>query len=420
MIILGLTGGIGMGKSTAAAAFRRARIPVFDADAAVHRLQARGGRAVRAIAAAFPGTVRDGAVDRAALRHAVLGKPEALTRLEGILHPMVRQEERAFVARARRRGTRAVVLDIPLLLETGGDRRVDRIVVVSAPRAGADAPHPRPPADERRRHRGSDRAPDAGRGEAAPRGRRDPHRPVAPCVAEGTEPADQGGPSMSRAVLFDTETTGLEPQLGHRVIEVAALELLNDLPTGRHFHALIHPEREIPEDATRIHGFTLADLAGRPRFGEIVDELLEFFGDDKLIAHNAPFDFAFLDAEFGRIGRPSLSATRMIDTLALAKTRFPGMPNSLDALCRRFAIDLSARTTHNALLDCRLLADVYVELTGGRQRGLSLAAEKAAVELVVYTHAGDRTPRPMVPSAAELAAHAAFVARLQNPVWLRP
>lgn len=135
MKILGLTGGMGMGKSTAAAAFRRARIPVFDADAAVHRLQARGGGAVRAIAAAFPGTVRDGAVDRVALRNAVLGKPDALARLERILHPMVEQEERAFVARARRRGNRAVVLDIPLLFETGGDRRVDRVVVVSAPRA---------------------------------------------------------------------------------------------------------------------------------------------------------------------------------------------------------------------------------------------------------------------------------------------
>jgi dephospho-CoA kinase len=135
MKILGLTGGIGMGKSTAAAAFRRARIPVFDADAAVHRLQARGGRAVRTIEAAFPGTVRDGAVDRVALRNAVLGNPSALARLERILHPMVEQEERAFVARARRRGDRAVVLDIPLLFETGGDRRVDRVVVVSAPRS---------------------------------------------------------------------------------------------------------------------------------------------------------------------------------------------------------------------------------------------------------------------------------------------
>ena len=135
MIVLGLTGGIGMGKSTAAAAFRRAHIPVFDADAAVHRMQGRGGKAVRPIAEAFPGTVRDGEVDRVALRQAVLGKPDALTRLEGILHPMVRQEEQAFVARARRHGSRAVVLDIPLLLETGGDKRVDRIIVVSAPRA---------------------------------------------------------------------------------------------------------------------------------------------------------------------------------------------------------------------------------------------------------------------------------------------
>jgi dephospho-CoA kinase len=135
MIVLGLTGGIGMGKSTAAAAFRRAHIPVFDADAAVHRLQARGGRAVRIIGTAFPGTVTNGEVDRAALRRAVLGKPEALTRLEGILHPMVRQEERHFVARARRTGSRGVVLDIPLLLETGGDARVDRVVVVSAPRS---------------------------------------------------------------------------------------------------------------------------------------------------------------------------------------------------------------------------------------------------------------------------------------------
>jgi dephospho-CoA kinase len=135
MKVLGLTGGMGMGKSTAAAAFRRAHIPVFDADATVHQLQARGGRAVRAIEAAFPGTVRDGAVNRGALREAVLGKPDALTRLERILHPIVEQEERAFVGRARRRGSRAVVLDIPLLFETGGDRRVDRIVVVSAPRA---------------------------------------------------------------------------------------------------------------------------------------------------------------------------------------------------------------------------------------------------------------------------------------------
>jgi DNA polymerase III subunit epsilon len=224
---------------------------------------------------------------------------------------------------------------------------------------------------------------------------------------------------VKRAVLFDTETTGLEPELGHRIIEVAALELLNDLPTGRHFHVLIHPERDIPDDATRIHGFTLADLVGKPRFAEIVDNLLAFFGDARLIAHNAPFDFAFLDAEFARLGRPGLSAARMIDTLALAKVRFPGMPNSLDALCRRFAINLSSRTTHNALLDCRLLADVYLELMGGRQRGLLLATEKPEAELVVYTYAGERLPRRIVPSTAELGVHTAFLERLKDPVWLR-
>jgi DNA polymerase III subunit epsilon len=225
---------------------------------------------------------------------------------------------------------------------------------------------------------------------------------------------------VARAVLFDTETTGLEPHLGHRVIEVAALELINDLPTGKHFHALVHPERDVPVEATRIHGFTLTDLADKPRFAEIVDELLEFFSDAQLIAHNAEFDFAFLDHELRLLRLPPLSAHRMIDTLALAKVRFPGMPNSLDALCRRFAIDLSARTTHNALLDCRLLADVYLELTGGRQRGFSLTSEKAAEAAVLYTYDDNRKPRPIVPAPEELAAHADFVGRLKDAVWLIP
>jgi DNA polymerase III subunit epsilon len=225
---------------------------------------------------------------------------------------------------------------------------------------------------------------------------------------------------VTRAVLFDTETTGLEWVHGHRVIEVAALELINDLPTGRHFHAVIDPERDIPDDASRIHGLTASHVTGKPRFAALADELLGFFGDGKLIAHNAPFDFGFLNAELDRIGLPPLPATRMIDTLVLAKTRFPGMPNSLDALCRRFAIDLSARTTHNALLDCRLLAEVYVELTGGRQRGLSLATVKVPVAVAVYAHTGPRAPRPIIPDAAELAAHAALLDRLKDPIWLAP
>ena len=222
---------------------------------------------------------------------------------------------------------------------------------------------------------------------------------------------------MIRTVLFDTETTGLDPLNGDRVIEVAALELVNDLPTGKHFHALVDPQRDIPAEATRIHGISNGDLTGKPLFAEIAGGLAAFFADSKLIAHNAPFDFGFLDMEFGRAGLPGLARDRMIDSLALAKIRFPGMPNSLDALCRRFAIDLSARTTHNALLDCKLLAEVYVELTGGRQRGLSLAARDGRGPVAVYLHAGPRMPRPIEPTEAERAAHDAFLTRIKDPVW---
>ena len=226
---------------------------------------------------------------------------------------------------------------------------------------------------------------------------------------------------MSRAVLFDTETTGLDPATGDRVIEVAALELLNDLPSGRFFHALIDPERPIDPEAARVHGITAAMLAGKPRFAGIADDLLAFLGDGPLVAHNAPFDFAFLDAEFARLGRAALDKARMVDTLALARTRYPGLPNSLDALCRRLDIDLSERSTHNALLDCRLLAQVYVELTGGRQRGLSLdqAAPDAARSGLTGPLA-PRTPRLVRPSEAECAAHAAFVAQLSDPLWRAP
>lgn len=224
---------------------------------------------------------------------------------------------------------------------------------------------------------------------------------------------------MSRSVLFDTETTGIEVALGHRVIEIAAIELANDLPTGNVFHVLIDPERDIPEDATRIHGIRREDVLGKPRFAEIAEAFLDFIGEDPLVAHNAVFDFGHLNAELGRCGRKPLDPARMVDTLALARTRFPGLPNSLDALCRRFDIDLSERTTHNALLDCRLLGQVYVELTGGRQRGLVLAAEPRALAAVSYEAAGARTPRLIEPDAAELDAHAAFVARLTDPVWAR-
>lgn len=222
-----------------------------------------------------------------------------------------------------------------------------------------------------------------------------------------------------RSIVIDTETTGLDPVGGHRVIEIACVELIRDLPSGATFHAVIDPERDVPEDATRVHGFTRAHLHGKPRFAEVVDQLLAFIGDAPLVAHNAPFDFGFLNAELVRLSLAVLDPGRMIDTLVLAKGRFPGLPNSLDALCRRYGIDLSARTSHNALLDCRLLSDVYVELTGGRQPMLLPEDEGIALPTVSYQPVGRRTPVLVEVDADALARHAAFVARLPDPVWLR-
>ena len=222
---------------------------------------------------------------------------------------------------------------------------------------------------------------------------------------------------MTRAVLFDTETTGFYPEEGDRVIEIAAIELSNDLPTGETFYALLDPERDIPTDSTRIHGITSAHVYGKPKFADIADDMLKFFGDSPLIAHNAPFDFGFLDAELARLQKPKLARDKMIDTLAIAKQIFPGMPNSLDALCRRFEIDLSARTTHNALLDCKLLAEVYVELTGGRQRGLTLETEQG-LAFAIYQAPATRAIRLITPTPEQKSAHEQFLGKLKEPIWL--
>jgi DNA polymerase-3 subunit epsilon len=223
---------------------------------------------------------------------------------------------------------------------------------------------------------------------------------------------------MTREIVLDTETTGIETREGHRVIEIAAIELFNLLPTGRFYHVTINPERDIPADATRIHGFTNADVENSPLFGAVVDPWLEFMGDAPIIAHNAPFDFGHLDAELKRLGRPPLDPARMIDSLALAKKRFPGMPNSLDALCRRFDIDLSERTTHNALLDVKLLAKVYLELRGGRQPGLVLTSN-ASGEVLVTEERRARSLLPIIVPPEREQAHQAFLAKIKDPIWLR-
>jgi DNA polymerase-3 subunit epsilon len=225
-----------------------------------------------------------------------------------------------------------------------------------------------------------------------------------------------------RQIVLDTETTGLDPLQGDRVIEIAAVELVNLLPTGATFHRLVDPERDIPAEATRIHGFTNGDLAGKPKFREIAGEMLDFLGDAPIVAHNAPFDFGFLDAELLRCGRPKLDRALMIDSLMLAKERYPGMPNSLDALCRRLGVDNSMRSSHNAILDCTLLAQVYLELMGGKQPGLELATATSGGGLLpAATETISWVARPIPVPADRAAAHAAFVAaKVKDALWLKP
>lgn len=225
---------------------------------------------------------------------------------------------------------------------------------------------------------------------------------------------------MVREIVFDTETTGIEPAEGHRIVELAALELVDHLPTGRTFQSYLDPERDVPEAARRVHGLTREFLSGYPTFAEAVDDFLAFLGDSPLVAHNAAFDLKFLNAELARIGRAGLPAERVIDTLALAQRRFPGQPASLDALCRRFAVDASARTLHGGLLDCQLLAEVYLHLLGGRQTDLGLVPTAAmAVEPGPVAVVATRPPRPHAASTEELAAHAAFLDLLKDPLWRR-
>jgi DNA polymerase-3 subunit epsilon len=225
-----------------------------------------------------------------------------------------------------------------------------------------------------------------------------------------------------REIVFDTETTGLSPADDHRLVEIGCIELVNRCETGREFHAYFNPDRDMPSEAERVHGLSIAFLSDKPRFHEQAEALLEFLGDAPLVAHNAAFDFGFLNAELARCNLPAIDTGRMIDTLAIARGRHPGAKHSLDALCVRYGIDRSHRIKHGALLDAQLLSQLYVELTGGRQIGLELAgvgAEPAmilAAPTVTVTRIA-RSPRPHQASAAELSRHHAFVATLVNPVW---
>jgi DNA polymerase III subunit epsilon len=226
-----------------------------------------------------------------------------------------------------------------------------------------------------------------------------------------------------REIVLDTETTGLDPFDGHRIVEIGCVELVNCIPTGRVWHYHVNPERDVPYEAFEVHGLSLEFLRDKPRFVDIADEMLSFIEGAMLVAHNAAFDFAFLNAELDRLSRPLLRWDRVVDTLALARRRHPGAPCSLDALCKRYGIDLSERELHGALLDCRLLAGVYVELVGGHQARLEFAVNGSQAAMLEANGEGIRPrPRPLEPrlTAAEIDSHRAFVASLgADALWRR-
>lgn len=222
-----------------------------------------------------------------------------------------------------------------------------------------------------------------------------------------------------REIVLDTETTGMDPLKGDKLVEIGCVELMNLLPTGKTYHIYLNPERDIPPEATAVHGITDAFVKDKPTFGEVVGEFMEFIGNDRLVIHNAEFDVKFLNAELRTFGFPSLDNRRVLDTLALARKKFPGSPANLDALCRRFNIDNSNRTFHGALLDSQLLAEVYLELTGGRQGGLDIAVTSSTAETAAQMQGGRpyREPRIFPTHAEEEAAFEAMVASMKNPLW---
>jgi DNA polymerase-3 subunit epsilon len=228
-------------------------------------------------------------------------------------------------------------------------------------------------------------------------------------------------PAM-REIIFDTETTGLDPRAGDRLVEIGLIELVNHIPSGRTLHSYFNPERPVSPDALRVHGLADKFLADKPLFRAFADQLLEFVGDAKLIAHNASFDMSFVNAELGRLGRPAIPDDRVVDTLMLARRKHPGAQNSLDALCARYNIDTSRRTLHGALLDSELLAEVYVELIGGRQAALLLgeAVETPAAAVAQFVgEIGQRpTPRNFSVTAEEIAAHRKSIAAIGSAaIW---
>jgi DNA polymerase-3 subunit epsilon len=232
-----------------------------------------------------------------------------------------------------------------------------------------------------------------------------------------------------REVVLDTETTGFDALSGDRLVEIGCVELINHVPTAKTFWKYVNPERDVPQAAFQVHGLSTEFLSDKPKFAEVADALLEFVGDSPLIIHNAEFDMKFINVELERAGKPTIPFARAVDTVAMARKKFPGAPASLDALCKRFNIDNSNRTLHGALLDAQLLADVYLELMGGRQAGLVLTEEITVSVDLDFTGGRRgaapgialpvRTPRPHAALPEELALHQAFIAKIKDAIWLK-
>ncbi|RVQ67734.1 DNA polymerase III subunit epsilon [Croceicoccus ponticola] len=225
-----------------------------------------------------------------------------------------------------------------------------------------------------------------------------------------------------REIVFDTETTGLDPRSGDRLVEIGCVEMVNKVATGRVYHEYFNPDRDMPAEAEAVHGLSATFLSDKPRFAEKVGDFLDFIGDAPLVAHNAGFDFGFMNAELAMCGLDAICTSRMVDTVRIAKKKHPGAKVSLDALCTRYGIDRSHRTKHGALLDAELLAQLYVELSGGRQIGLELAVDNTASPDIQFSNTivirrEFRPARPHMASAAEIERHRAFIATLKDPIW---
>ena len=221
-----------------------------------------------------------------------------------------------------------------------------------------------------------------------------------------------------REVILDTETTGIDPASGHRIVEIGCIELVSGVRTGKFFHTYLNPQREVPYEAEAVHGLSTAFLKDKPLFAEKVDEFLEFLGSARLVIHNAAFDMKFVNAELGALGFSALAMERVVDTLLMARKKFPGSPASLDALCKRFNVDLSARTKHGALLDAELLAEVYAELLGGKQ--VTLALDPYRDNVAMRTGGKEKAfiaPRDFSVSEEEMAAHRQMIRKLKQPMW---